>query len=110
LDSEVKIESENTPVVKMVGISKSFVGTQAVYNVDLDIFPGEVHGIVGENGAGKSTLMRVLAGFYPDYDGKIFIRGSLERLFSPRLLLAMGVSEKDIRTMLVNNPSKLLGI
>jgi ABC-type sugar transport system ATPase subunit len=91
-DSKLKIANNNTPIVKMVGISKSFVGTQAVKNVDLEIFPGEVHGIVGENGAGKSTLMRVLAGFYPDYEGKIFIHGNIEKIFSPRHAMTLGIA------------------
>ena len=54
------------PVVRLRAIAKTFGGTKAVDAVDLDLFPGEVHALVGENGAGKSTLMRVLAGFFPN--------------------------------------------
>ena len=90
LNPELKFN--NDPIIKMVGVSKSFVGTQAVQNVDLEIFPGEVHGLVGENGAGKSTLMKVLAGFYTDYDGRIFIRGNLVRLLSPRHAMSLGIA------------------
>ena len=63
------------PVVSLRGIAKSFGATRAVDGVDLDLMAGEVHGLIGENGAGKSTLMRVLAGFFPDYDGTIAIAG-----------------------------------
>jgi ribose transport system ATP-binding protein len=80
------------PIVRMVRISKSFTGTDAVQNVDLEFFPGEVHGLVGENGAGKSTLMRVLAGMYPDYSGEIFLHGSARRINSPRLARELGIA------------------
>jgi len=76
----------------MVRISKSFTGTDAVRNVDLEFFPGDVHGLVGENGAGKSTLMRVLAGMYPDYSGEIFLNGSARRIYSPRLARELGIA------------------
>ena len=50
------------PILRMRGISKSFHGTQVLHDVNLEIMPGEIHGIVGENGAGKSTLMNILFG------------------------------------------------
>jgi ribose transport system ATP-binding protein len=80
------------PIVRMLRITKSFTGTDAVRNVDLEFFPGEVHGLVGENGAGKSTLMRVLAGMYPDYSGEIFLNGSARRIHSPRLARELGIA------------------
>jgi ribose transport system ATP-binding protein len=80
------------PIVRMVGISKSFVGTDAVRNVDLELFPGEVHGLVGENGAGKSTLMRVLAGMYSDYSGEIFLTARSTRIHTPRLARELGIA------------------
>jgi ABC-type sugar transport system ATPase subunit len=76
----------------MRGIEKAFGGTVAVNHIDLDIFPGEVHAIVGENGAGKSTLMRVLSGFYPDYAGEIYVRGKLVKVSSPREAMALGIA------------------
>jgi ABC-type sugar transport system ATPase subunit len=76
----------------MTGISKSFTGTDAVRNVDLEVLPGEVHGLVGENGAGKSTLMRVLAGIYPDYRGEIFFNGRPTRIHTPRLARELGIA------------------
>jgi len=84
--------NRESPVVRLRGVTKSFVGTVAVSNVDLDILPGEVHAVVGENGAGKSTLMKVLAGFYPDYEGDIFIEGTLQKLSSPRQAMSLGIA------------------
>ena len=75
--------AEGEPVVALRRIAKSFGATRAVDGVDLDIYPGEVHGLVGENGAGKSTLMRVLAGFFADYDGAITIGGREVDIASP---------------------------
>jgi ribose transport system ATP-binding protein len=80
------------PIVRMVSIGKSFTGTDAVQNVDLEFLPGEVHGLVGENGAGKSTLMRILAGIYPDYRGEIFFKGRPTRIHTPRLARELGIA------------------
>ncbi len=74
----------------MVRISKSFLGTHAVREVDLEVNGGEVHAIVGENGAGKSTLMRVLAGSYSDYSGDIYVNGAPERIETPRRARELG--------------------
>lgn len=80
------------PVVRLAGISKSFTGTQAVRNIDLEILPGEVHGLVGENGAGKSTLMRILAGLFPDYKGEIYFKGRPVKIHTPRLARELGIA------------------
>ena len=52
------------PLVQMRGITKKFGGVEALRNVDLDAYAGEVLAIVGDNGAGKSTLIKVLTGVY----------------------------------------------
>ena len=80
------------PIIMMAGVSKSFAGTDAVRNVDIEFLPGEVHGLVGENGAGKSTLMKVLAGIYPDYTGEIFFKGRPIRMHSPKLARELGIA------------------
>jgi ABC-type sugar transport system ATPase subunit len=62
-------------LVSLRGVAMRFGATLAVDGVDLDLKRGEIHGLIGENGAGKSTLMRVLAGFFDDYEGSIAIDG-----------------------------------
>ena len=76
----------------MKSISKSFPGVQALKGVDLTLYPGTVHGLVGENGAGKSTLMKVLTGTYASYEGEILIDGKPVHFRNEREALAAGLS------------------
>lgn len=64
------------PLVEMTGIEKHFGGVRAVDHVSLDLFPGEVVGVLGHNGAGKSCLMRILAGAMIPNAGEIRVNGS----------------------------------
>ncbi|MDD2957821.1 MAG: sugar ABC transporter ATP-binding protein [Lachnospiraceae bacterium] len=56
-------------------ITKSFYGTQALKGVDLDIYEGEVVGLIGENGAGKSTLLKIIIGVQPQTSGEMTMHG-----------------------------------
>lgn len=63
----------STPVLEMRNIAKAFGKFYALKGVDLTVYPGEIHALMGENGAGKSTLMKVLAGAYTATSGEILI-------------------------------------
>ena len=63
------------PVLQIKNVCKSFTGTKALDDVSLDIYPGEIHALLGENGAGKSTLIKILCGVYTCTDGKLIYRG-----------------------------------
>lgn len=59
------------PIIEMKGIRKQFPGVLALDNVELTLFPHEIHAIMGENGAGKSTLIKCLTGVHQIDDGFI---------------------------------------
>ena len=73
------------PLLVLRGITKSFPGVIANDHVDLDIYGGEVHVLLGENGAGKSTLMKILYGFYRADSGQILLNGEPISIRSPRV-------------------------
>lgn len=62
-----------TSLLKIRGISKRFGATQALNNVELDLYPGEVHTLLGENGAGKSTLIKIMTGIHKPDSGQIML-------------------------------------
>ena len=61
------------PILRMTNIVKNFAGVRALRGVDFDLYPGEVHAILGENGAGKSTLIKVITGVHQPNDGEIYL-------------------------------------
>ncbi|MBN2630318.1 MAG: sugar ABC transporter ATP-binding protein [Rhodobacteraceae bacterium] len=73
-----------TPLVELRDISISFGGIKAVDRVTVDLYPGEVVGLLGHNGAGKSTLIKCLSGAYQKDSGEIFINGEKVDIQNPR--------------------------
>jgi D-xylose transport system ATP-binding protein len=76
--------AERTPLVEMRNINVAFGGVHAVRDVTIDLYPGEVVGLVGGNGAGKSTLMRALSGAHPADSGEIHLNGESISITNPR--------------------------
>src|SRR5919204_2526374 len=74
---------ESEPDLSLRGITKGFPGVLANDRIDLDVYRGEVHAVLGENGAGKSTLMKILYGYYHPDAGTISRRGIPVRIRSP---------------------------
>jgi len=79
------------PLIRMRGISKAFGAVQAVQGVDLDLYPAEVLGLVGDNAAGKSTLMKVLTGVHQPDEGEIRFEGRRVTFASPRDSRDLGI-------------------
>ena len=79
------------PLVEMRGISKHFGGVQALSDVHLDLYPGEVLGVLGHNGAGKSTLIKILAGAETANEGSIFIEGREVHIANPNDARSFGI-------------------
>ena len=67
------------PVLEGRGIDHIFGSNQVLFGVDLELYPGEVHALLGENGAGKSTLMRILGGYLQPESGELRVDGHLRR-------------------------------
>jgi ribose transport system ATP-binding protein len=81
------------PILEMRRVSKSFFNIKALRNVDLTVYAGEIHALMGENGAGKSTLMKILSGAYrPDPGGEIRIEGRPVHIHGPLGGRAAGIS------------------
>jgi D-xylose transport system ATP-binding protein len=80
-----------TPLVEMINIHKRFGGVHAVNGVSIDLYPGEVVGVLGHNGAGKTVLMTALSGAIPCDEGEIRIDGEKARIASPRDARKYGV-------------------
>lgn len=83
---------EDIPVLRVRGLTKSFVGNTVLRDADLDVHRGQVVGLVGENGAGKSTLMKVLAGVHQADSGEIELEGRSVRFTHPLQAQQAGIS------------------
>ncbi|RLI75932.1 heme ABC transporter ATP-binding protein [Archaeoglobales archaeon] len=75
----------------MKNITKKFPGVIANKNVNLKVFKGEIHGLLGENGAGKTTLMNILFGIYKQDEGEIIYKGKKVEFKSPKDAINMGI-------------------
>jgi D-xylose transport system ATP-binding protein len=78
------VDRSGTPLVEMRNMSIAFGGVKAVDDVTVDLYPGEVVGLLGHNGAGKSTLIKMLSGAYHGNAGQIFVNGQPITINNPR--------------------------
>ena len=112
------------PAIRIRGLTKSFPGVAALRGVDLDIYPSEVHGLVGENGAGKSTLIKHLTGLYAADSGSIQLFGRALESAHARVLQQAGIGviyqeqqlleimralEAEHRILIMDEPATSLG-
>ncbi len=75
----------------MIGITKNFPGVVANNHVDFDLYPSEIHSILGENGAGKTTLMNILSGMHQPDTGTIIVHDQAVKIRSPQDSLRLGI-------------------
>ncbi|NVM92718.1 simple sugar transport system ATP-binding protein [Variovorax sp. SG517] len=80
------------PVLQLRGIHKQFGGIPVLRDVRLDLYPGEIHALMGQNGAGKSTLIKVLTGVLPSSGGEMLLEGKPIRAHSPLEAQKLGIS------------------
>ena len=100
-DTTAQTASAREPVLKVVNGSKIYGGVHAIESVSFDLYPGEVHALVGENGAGKSTLCKAIAGAIGLTAGEIYVDGKQANFDQPRDALASGICMVYQETSLV---------
>lgn len=98
---------ENTPLLRIKGVSKSFGSLIANDRVDLDLYPGEILALLGENGAGKTTLMNILFGHYLADEGCVEVDGIPLPAGSPRDALKAGLGMVHQHFTLADNMTVL---
>jgi ribose transport system ATP-binding protein len=79
------------PVLRAQGLSKQYGPVTVLADVTLDIFPGEIHAIIGENGAGKSTFMRLLSGYAEPSAGTLSMKGHEVKFTRPEQAQDAGI-------------------
>jgi D-xylose transport system ATP-binding protein len=84
-------DSQRAPIMELKGISKRFGAVQALTDVNFEVFPSDVVGLVGDNGAGKSTLIKTISGVYTPDSGEYFFDGRPVSVASPRAATALGI-------------------
>lgn len=80
------------PLLTARSMRKAFAGVPVLEGVDIDLYPGEIHTVMGENGAGKSTLMKIIAGVHRADGGTITLGGQVVDFGSPQAALRAGVT------------------
>src|SRR6266508_3055103 len=100
LTATVLTTTHPEPLLSLEHAQKSFGAVQALRDGDIELFGGEVHGLVGENGAGKSTLVKVLAGIHRPEAGVMKVGGEVVELRSPTQAQDLGIAVVQQEPML----------
>src|SRR5690554_4102118 len=91
------------PILQMKSITKQFPGILANDDVNLTLYPREIHALLGENGAGKSTLMNILTGIYYPNSGEIYFKGERVNALNTKSATDMGIGMVHQHFMLVDS-------
>jgi ABC-type sugar transport system ATPase subunit len=93
-DSEATVQAQanSEPMLVAVGIEKAFDRTRALAGAELNVYPGEVMGLLGANGAGKSTLSKILSGHVTRDAGTITLKGQPLNLRTAREAIQHGIT------------------
>ena len=96
------MENHQVPTIEMRNISKKFGDFYANKNINLKLYNGEIHALLGENGAGKSTLMNILSGLLEPTSGDILIKGQAVNISSPTKANHLGIGMVHQHFMLID--------
>lgn len=88
---EATKDGARQPLLRMTGIGKTFGPVRALSDVNLEVYPNEVIGLVGDNGAGKSTLVKTISGVGPADEGEIYVNGQKVDINSPQASSRLGI-------------------
>jgi rhamnose transport system ATP-binding protein len=90
----IEIEDQKTKalLISANGISKQFASVEVLSDVDLDLYNGEIHALLGENGAGKSTFAKILAGVHNPSQGTIKLNDKIVEIPSPISAQELGIA------------------
>jgi ABC-type sugar transport system ATPase subunit len=84
--------SDGTVLLQVRGVKKSFGAVQALTEVDLDVYAGQVTALAGDNGAGKSSLIKTISGLWEPDQGEIIWEGRTVHLRGPKASEALGIT------------------
>ncbi len=101
---------EQSPILQMQGVNKVFDKVVALSDVNFELLPNEILGLLGGNGAGKTTLMNILFGLYKMDSGKILLNGKPVTILSPRDALKKGIGMVHQHFLQINNYTVLENI
>lgn len=104
---QANASASNTPLLSIRGLNKHFGGVVAVDSVDLDVWPGQVVGLIGPNGSGKTTLFNLASGVYPIDSGSVMFDGRELAGQSPTRIVLGGVSRTFQNIRLFSNMTVL---
>ncbi len=85
-------DAGSKPLLALKGFTKSFGPVEALKDVDLELYGGEVIGLVGDNGAGKSTLIKAIAGVQPPDSGQAWFEGRQVTFTTPQAATGLGIA------------------
>ena len=89
--NDISVNNQDQPVLEARGVFKYFGAVTALRDVNMQVYPGEVLGIVGDNGAGKSTFMKALSGLHAPSKGTIWFEGKEVKFDSPKASRDLGI-------------------
>ena len=90
--SDLNQEATAEPILKMEEVSKSFGGVKALVNVSVEVYPGDILGIIGPNGSGKTTIVNSITGFIKPTSGRVYFKKKDITCMKPHKIADMGVT------------------
>jgi len=90
--AQTQVQTDNTPVLEINGLTQRFGGLTAVDNFNVKLMPGKLTGLIGPNGAGKTTVFNLASGFYQPTEGEILVGGKPTAGLKPHKVTALGIA------------------